>query len=609
MNIRGFILACGLLPLISYAQHRFEHLNIDDGLIQNSITEIYQDVEGYLWFATQDGLSKYDGYQFTNYNTSNSDSTSLSDNYLWGFTEDDYGGIWVCSRNGLNRLDKKTGIWNKFFIQDGSNSRLGLDQMNDAIIFNEKVYCTNASKIYCTDVFKTYEKIENRISEEIIIDSDSIASLAFYNDKVRNELFVIHYNGIYNLTTKKNIVISGFEEGLSQNFLPSCTLDSISFIFSNGASVYKYNVLSKEVNLLFEKNEAIVYGLEKVKNEIWVATNKGIKVYENNTLKYEIVKSSESDFGLSSSFVSAIFKDRMGKVWLGTSSNGINSYDSRKERFKYLSKETFLENIIVRGIAQDANNRLIICGDKSYVIELKKDNFSDFDFAQQNIKNVKPLLIAGFPNLNLTTIENGFNEDLIVGSKGEDLFVLDSQLKVKKQIVLNAQAKPTNVISDIIKTSSDEIWIATYYGVYVLSHNYELKHQFLPFEKGLESNYFLSVYEDSKGDIWLGSNTGIYFFNSTLNEFESIAYNKKDLIHSPGFNFTSAFADFSDGYLWLATYGGGLSRMDLKSRTFKHYTVASGLANNVCNGLLKDSNGILWIKTKNGISQFERRSE
>jgi len=78
------LIAYTLLINYASAQHRFSYLTTEDGLVENAVNDIYQDKQGYMWFATQDGVSMYDGYRFTNYSVSNNTAYSLSDNFLWG---------------------------------------------------------------------------------------------------------------------------------------------------------------------------------------------------------------------------------------------------------------------------------------------------------------------------------------------------------------------------------------------------------------------------------------------------------------------------------------------------------------------------------------------
>ena len=92
----------------------FERISLEHGLSQTSVYAITQDHQGFMWFGTQDGLNKYDGYTFTVYRNDPWDSTSLSNNYVRRVMVDRAGYIWVGTRGGVNRLDPRTGIFIRY---------------------------------------------------------------------------------------------------------------------------------------------------------------------------------------------------------------------------------------------------------------------------------------------------------------------------------------------------------------------------------------------------------------------------------------------------------------------------------------------------------------
>ena len=100
-----------LFSLNSNAQNesvRFEHIGIEEGLSNESITTIFQDSKGYMWFGTMDGLNKYDGYTFTKYRFDPFDSNSLAQNFIYTIFEDKQGSIWIGTHEGLCRFDRST---------------------------------------------------------------------------------------------------------------------------------------------------------------------------------------------------------------------------------------------------------------------------------------------------------------------------------------------------------------------------------------------------------------------------------------------------------------------------------------------------------------------
>jgi ligand-binding sensor domain-containing protein len=108
------------LPLLLYPQSQdliFDHLSVDDGLSNNVIWSILQDTRGFMWFGTDDGLNKYDGYRFTVYRHHPDDSLSISDNNVRVLHESHHGGkhvLWIGTSSGLNRLDLETEQFTHF---------------------------------------------------------------------------------------------------------------------------------------------------------------------------------------------------------------------------------------------------------------------------------------------------------------------------------------------------------------------------------------------------------------------------------------------------------------------------------------------------------------
>ena len=102
-----------LLPALAWAQHqalRFERIGTSKGLSQSSVSSILQDREGFMWFATRDGLNKYDGYKFTIYKTNPRDSLSISNNNVRYITEDKKGNFWIATwGGGINFFNKEKG--------------------------------------------------------------------------------------------------------------------------------------------------------------------------------------------------------------------------------------------------------------------------------------------------------------------------------------------------------------------------------------------------------------------------------------------------------------------------------------------------------------------
>jgi len=99
----------------------FEHFSVSEGVSQSEIKCMLQDLEGFLWIGTQNGLNKYDGYSFVNYFYDPSDSNSLSNSWIFDITEDPMGNLWVGTKGGLNKYDRNSGQISRIEYKDDSS--------------------------------------------------------------------------------------------------------------------------------------------------------------------------------------------------------------------------------------------------------------------------------------------------------------------------------------------------------------------------------------------------------------------------------------------------------------------------------------------------------
>jgi len=112
-------------------QTEFEYLSSKDGLAQNHVFDIFQDKDGFIWFSTMGGLSKYDGFNFTNFVYNDTDSTSISSNFVKRFLQDSKGRCWVTTTDGFNYMDRITGKFKRWYHDPSDSNSLGDNYLHD----------------------------------------------------------------------------------------------------------------------------------------------------------------------------------------------------------------------------------------------------------------------------------------------------------------------------------------------------------------------------------------------------------------------------------------------------------------------------------------------
>ncbi len=590
-------------------QFRFHHFDIEDGLSQNSVTDIFQDSEGYLWLATQDGLSQYDGRSFKNYNVSSDPTRSLSDNFLWALDEDANGNIWVGSRIGLNRINKSTGTCVRYYLQSPDSTKLMGQSVVTVAYFNEQIYAAFNRGLYLIDpaVHPDSSRVVIDESSRVLMEGDRIA-VGLMKDTVSMTLYAIHVDGITNLTTLQYFPFpEGFEPG-KQGFYQSTQAANGTLWWTNTANVFYMKQGSTTIQrFAFDFADEIVYDLAYCNGNLWVGTINGIYVFDRFRLLHHIKKPEDSKRGLSFNAVASLLEDRQGKMWIGTAGKGLHVYNPHQEKFKFIDDRLLGKNQIPRSVVQTPGHKMIVATNEAlWLFRLKAhQHLTNYTFASDAIVERKEIFVEGMEELNASYITTGFNGDVLVGTSGNGLIVLDSTLRKKTIVRFETDNMYSNVVSDVVPLADTAVLVTTFYGVFLLDLNYQVIRSYLQELDGpYDSNYYLDAYVDAEHQLWLGSNVGCFQLDLSTGTFTPYRYDKSNLKHSPGFYFVSGFVDMGNGELWMATYGGGISCLNKASGLFTHYTVEHGLSSNVCNSIVKDLDGNLWVSTNYGISKF-----
>src|ERR1044072_5282228 len=120
------LLCLCLIYTTGYCQYNdasFIHISTDMGLSQNHVSSICKDNKAFMWFATEEGLNKYDGYKFEVYKSDRNNPHTISDNYVNEVFEDTHGNIWAGTTNGLNKFNKKAGTFTQYLYNAGISVR------------------------------------------------------------------------------------------------------------------------------------------------------------------------------------------------------------------------------------------------------------------------------------------------------------------------------------------------------------------------------------------------------------------------------------------------------------------------------------------------------
>jgi ligand-binding sensor domain-containing protein len=364
------------------SQIHFEHLTMKDGLSMNPVMAILQDQQGFLWFATQDGLNRYDGYSFSVFKSNEEDSSSISDNFITSLALDPGGDIWIGTLSrGVNRYSISTGkfiryedlpderIWCLFMDDNGIlwvgtengpywiDSRTGKKATPPSLFLNSEINSLPVTMISKTSdgtmwigttfglfAFGKEEMVyRNRANDNSSISNDIILSILEDKNK---QLWIGTLDGFNKLLPDGSFERIWFKEKISSMFKTDGMKKNIYSIINN----YSGNT----IRTIWQD---VISGL------LWIGTDMELVVFNPQTGKFRSYqKDLLNPFGINDHFIRSMYCDRSGNLWIGTLGNGLNKVNLKPDKFKKYSKKindpNSLSENYVRAICEDEKGRI-----------------------------------------------------------------------------------------------------------------------------------------------------------------------------------------------------------------------------------------------------------
>ena len=596
----------------SYANIResfnFKNITIEDGLSQSTVETIYQDSKGYIWIGTNDGLDRYNGYEFKHYKHDKYDKNSIANNYIVDIIEDKNGYIWVSTIGGLSRINPdKDEIKNYYSKEDSGNlSNSNLWQL----------LCTKDNRLIAStiDGLNVYDKNKDKFTR-ILYKEGELPSQYIYSleEDINGHIWVGTDNGLVELDKDLNIVKS-YQDAIGDSDVYNVYDDSKGNIWvctlDNG--LFKINLDDKSVENYKNNNSKISIPSNNVRDiisdsegKLWIATDKGLCTFDYEREEFITYnKKSYQSNSLIDDEIFCLLKDSSGLIWIGTYS-GISRFNPNSN-FTHFKLDPYEDNSIsgnvIHGIYEDDDKTLWIGTNKSGVNIINGESIKHLNKENSNIVSDLIEDITGFKNY----IFIGTNEGLSVLVKNDKT--------AKNYTITNYTTKdglPSNKIRSLFIDSKGYLWIGTNKGLAILdtNNNKIIDITYILDEMGVSDKFIRAVYEDSKGNYYIGCflEGGLIKINPNTKEYK---------IYKNIENDDSSISNNSIRYINEDLYGNilvgtshGINILNLSTDKFNHYTEKDGLINNTIYGILVDKNNGIWMSTNAGISKLSTEDD
>lgn len=630
---------------------KFEHISLEQGLSQSIINTIMKDSKGFMWFGTQSGLNKYDGYEFVIYKNNPFDSATISNNIIQSTFEDDEGFIWIgTAGGGLNKFNRETETFTHYRHDPQNPNSISADFVGFA--FEDKsndiwVFTNDGGVDLFNKKTEKFEHFKNNPDDPNSLCSNNIRRI--YED-IRGDIWFVTTNGLNKFNREKRY----FERFLVGTFI---------------SAIYE------------SKNEPRVFWLT-TGNIQDLTGGRGLIRFDTENNSYTHYKHSLSNpNSISSNIANQIYGSKNGTIWIATA-HGLNNFDPSNNKFKtYLpnpTKKRGKYNVIL-GFTDDMFGKiLLVTGERDggYEFNPETETFTHYEYDPSDPNSLSNNFITrvyedttgvfwiGTATGGLNKIDhyakkfisyvfdpndpNGINAQIVRGihlDKNGELWVglaaggLDRFSKDRKKVThyTNDPNDSKSISSDDVWTIYEDkegsLWIGTFGGgLDKFDRETEtFKHySFDPNDNNSISNNFIrEIYEDSKGRLWIGTDGGgLNLFDRDTESFYRIQHNPNNPNSLPN-NSVRSIVEDKAGNLWLGTTGGGLSKLvlnpeDVKKErnevfnfggnTFTNYRYnpadSSSLSNDLVQSVFIDDDGIIWIGTfGGGLNRFDPETE
>ena len=579
----------------------FNNITIEDGLSQSTVETMIQDSRGYIWIGTNDGLNRYNGYEFKQYKHDKYNTNSIINNYIVHIAEDKAGYIWVSTLNGISKINPDTDEIKNYY-SDAANGNLSNNNI-------WQILCTNDNKIIVSTVdgLNLYDEKEDKFVR-ILDKENELPSQYIYSveEDMYNHIWIGTDKGLVELNEDLEIV-ERYENTIRDSEIYNIYNDNKGNIWvcTLGNGVFKINLEDKSVhNYKKEENESSIPSnnvkdiLVDSKGMLWIATDKGICHFDYEKNKFTNYKKEPYERNsLIDDDTFCLLKDSSGLIWIGTY-RGISVFNPNKNFNHFKSNpndENSLSGNVIHGIYEDNDNSLWIGTNENGVNIVKGNNIKHLNKENSNLISNLIEDITGIGNYVFV----GTNEGLSVFDKTDD----------QNYTVTNYTDKdglPSNKIRALFIDSKDYLWIGTNKGLAILDINNEkiIDVTYILDQIGMVDKFIRAIYEDSAGNYYIGCflEGGLIKIDPNTRECK-IYQNDDNDNYSISNNSIRYITEDLTGNILVGT-SHGINILDLTTDKFKHYTENDGLINNTIYGILVDKNNDIWMSTNGGISKL-----
>ena len=631
-----FICIVQLSPLFSesmdrfFSQYNFRFISETAGLPYSFVSDIFKDSEGYVWVATHNGISRYDGYQFLNYGTQTK-PICLKNDFVHKVCEDNFRRLWIASEGGIDILNLDMYALVELSVPSDSPLRKLMNE-NVSTVYKDKqgdVWISANKDLWCIELdaegaIRNYYHLESECASPVHAVTDLGWTVCAGID---NEVCRITKHEEHLLRAEK---LSDSLISFSKDWRISCMQvdGDLLWIGSNrglfkyhhtGQSLKRYRYSTHRPGML---SQAYITDIKLTeRGHLIVSTLNGLNVYDKDTDTFSFIRQTSERGGvtINCNAINCLFTDGE-TIWLGTETSGINLLSPKRLQTKlWTCRSTDTENDAptpVNAVDEDKDGNLWVALVERGLLKWNEDNKSCAHYL------FSPSDITSVSNNTLMGILIDSDNRLWAYTWGVGINGIDLNIPNNRTFKRYTRENIPELEGDFINSACEDvinhgIWFGSTRGVHFYDKRKDTFTRVLFDRSDNEFEAIHALLIDSKKRLWVGTTQGVFivdlasFAKSNKRfDYKYLKY-KLDNPQSTQLEKINSILEDKNGTIWLGGNGSGLYQLTSDKNNhfvFRNYTTHHGLPNNTIIGMAEDGQGNLWLTTNDEVSRLNIQS-
>jgi signal transduction histidine kinase/ligand-binding sensor domain-containing protein len=599
------------ITIVEGGTARFTRMSTADGLSQTRVSQIVEDDRGFIWFGTQYGIDRYDGYEFKVFVHEAGRVNSLAGAYVYSLFKDRSGMLWIGCNRVLDRFDPRTETFTHYRVETDELTNLGSTVVHISQDRSGLLWLATGTGLHQLDP-NTGKIVHYRHS----VNNPgglSTNNVTWSGEDRNGDFWVGTADGLdkfdratgqvlLHIPIPDPIQVAFFEDRFGQFWIYHEFGSGLALYDRASNTLTKYSFYGQEPSP--DAMTGVTGMIEDHNGNLWLGSpGMGLLQFDRDQRRFIRYRNRPGDpQSIGEDKVIALFLGRQGNIWIGLHSVGPNHFSPDKSAFEVFKHQADDPNSLsvdfVNAILADSRGSLWLAND---------DGVNRLDRKTGKLTGIavgigtKPMIIY---------IMEDRSGILWFGTYGRGLYSYDPN-SGRSQSYRHNSADPTSLSSDIVwgtfEDHAGNLWVGTTDGLDLLDRDKRSFHVYRPELIGGLKQVYVRFAEDEKGTLWLGTlQSGLQHFDPVTHQFTVYKSNPSDP-YALGDDSVGAVYIASTHLIWIGT-GNGLNRLDPATGKFTAYDSHNGLSGNLIDCILEDDRGYLWMNTNKGLSKFNPMS-